>query len=67
MIVLLVLIVLIFLNSLTLNTGESWLEYGFKYLINNLSGPIVTSIIFLVIVIGAIFFVVSGSSSGGKK
>lgn len=66
MIVLLILIVLIFLNSLTLNNGDSWLEYGAKYFYNNISGPIVTSLIFLAIAVAAIFFVVGGKNGGGK-
>ncbi len=65
MIVLLILIIVIFLNSLTLNSGESWLEYGASYALDNISGPVVTSLIFLVVALGAIFFVVS--SKGGKK
>ena len=61
--VLFVGILLIFLNSIYLDgTKTSWLEYGFKYTLDNISGPVVTSIIFLLIALGAIVFI-----TGGKK
>lgn len=56
-IIILIAIILIFLNSLTLANGESWLEWGFNYAINNISGPIVTSIIFLIVMLVAIKYI----------
>mgnify|MGYP001570203101 CR=1 FL=1 len=50
-------VILIFLNSIILSNGQSWLEYGFNYLITRWEGSVVASIIFLLIVIGAILFI----------
>ncbi len=56
-------ILLIFLNSIYLSgTKTSWLEYVFNYTFNNVTSPAVTSIIFLLIALGAIVFI-----TGGKK
>src|SRR3989338_9334400 len=55
-------ILLIFLNSIYLNDGQSWLEYAFNYAFNNVTSPAITSIIFLLIALGAIVFI-----TGGKK
>ena len=60
--VLFVGILLIFLNSIYLDSGESWLEYAFNYAFNNVTSPAITSIIFLLIALGAIVFI-----TGGKK
>ena len=68
MIVLLILVILIFLNSIPTSTGESWLSYAFNYTLNNFSGAIVTSLIVLVVVIIAILIVVgTGKSTTGAK
>jgi len=48
------LIALIFLDSLKTASGESWLDWILNYAFTNLSGPVVTSIIFLIVMIGAI-------------
>jgi len=60
----LVILVLIILNSLTLDDGRSWLDFVIEYVVNNLSGPVVTSIIFLIIAVIAIVYI---TKSPGKK
>lgn len=54
-----VLIVLIFLDSIKADNNQSWLEIGFNYVIENASGPLVTSIIFLIVTLIAIALIVS--------
>lgn len=61
MIVILVLIIGIFLDSLKTAAGISWLEAAFYYVINNISGPIVTSLMFLIVTVGAIYFIMGSS------
>lgn len=56
-VVILGLIVLIFLDSIKMDSGETWLDWVLTYITNNLSGPVITSIIFLLIMIGAIYFI----------
>ena len=43
-------VLIIFLNSLEFE-GHSWLAIGFDFLLNNFSGPIVTTIILLIVVL----------------
>ena len=63
----LVAIGLITLNSILLDSGESWLEYGFEYAVTNFTDTVVTSIIFLIVTIAAIYFVVGSSSSSSSS
>ena len=59
-ILLFVVIILIFVGSIKKTPDQSYLSFIVDYAINNFSGVIVTSFIFLAVAIGAIFFVVSG-------
>ncbi len=63
MIVSLIILILIILNSIELDNGQSWLDYILEYAFNNLSGPIVTSAIFLIIAVGAIVYITWPASS----
>lgn len=63
-VVILIFVIIIFLDALTFDTGETWLEYVYNYVSNYWSGPVVTSIIFLLVAIGAILFITS--SKEGK-
>lgn len=67
MFVLLILIGLIFLDSIQADSGESWLTVGFNYVVDNASGPVVTSLIFLIVTLVAILFIMKKPSSGEKK
>lgn len=59
-------ILAIFFNSIKTESGKSWLETILQYLFNNASGTVVTSLIFLVIVIGAIGFIMGWSPEKKK-
>ena len=59
----LILLILILLNSLTLNSGQTWLSFVRDYVVNNLSGPVVTSFIFLIVAVAAIIYITKGVSS----
>ncbi len=63
-IVSLILLILIVLNSLKLNSGQSWLDWTLEYIINNLSGPVVMSFVFLIVAVIAVGFI---TKSTGKK
>jgi len=68
--ILFIAIVLIFLNSIMYNdTDKSWLDYGLEYAITNITGPVVTSIIFVAIAIAAIMYITGslGKGSGAEK
>lgn len=55
----LVALVIIILDSIKLDSGKSWLSYILEYALTNFSGPIVMSIIFLVVALVAIGYVTS--------
>jgi len=55
-------ILAIFFNAIRTDTGYTWLEVILKYVFENFTGTVVTSLIFLIVVIGAIYFIV-----GDKK
>lgn len=66
-IIIFILILAIFLDSLTTASGETWLVYGFNYVVENASGPLITSLIFLVVTLLAIFFIVRSPSEKKEK
>ena len=53
----LIILVLIILDSLSLASGQTWLEFLMEYVANNLSGPVVTSVIFLIIAVISIVYI----------
>ncbi len=65
MFVIFFLIVLIFADSIQKAPDQSYLDFILKYVVENFTGTIVTSVIFLLVAIGAILYVTR--SSGGKK
>jgi hypothetical protein len=61
-------VLIIFLNSLE-HEGQSWLSIGFEYIVQNSSGPITTTVILLVVMVGAIYWITksgNGNDSGGN-
>ena len=64
MIIMSIAVVLIFLSVIENDDGDSWLSYGWNYMLDNWSGAVFGSIVLFLLVIGAIFFVVGG---GDKK
>ena len=55
----LIALVIIILDSIKLDSGKSWLSYILEYALTNFSGPIVMSVIFLVVALVAIGYVTS--------
>lgn len=64
MIAVLICVVLITLNALKTESGDSWLEWGFKFLSQSASGEIFATVIFFVIILVFIVFLTKGDSSG---
>jgi hypothetical protein len=62
-IVMAVAVVLIFLGVIKLDNGQSWLSYGWNYLIYFWDSAVIGSIVIFLVVIGVIFFVVKGGKS----
>ncbi|MEW6063501.1 MAG: hypothetical protein AB1571_03995 [Nanoarchaeota archaeon] len=60
-------VVLIFLNSIILDSGESWLSYAWNYMLTKWEGSVVASIIFLLIVVLAIIFITMSPKSSSKQ
>lgn len=58
----LILLILILLNSLTLSSGQTWLKFVSEYVADNLSSPVVTSFIFLIVAVAAIIYITKGAS-----
>jgi len=67
MIVLSAAVVLIFLGVIENSKGESWLEYGWNFTINNWNGAIVGSLVLLLVVVAAIWIIVGGGEKKEKK
>jgi len=59
-------IVLIAMNAVKMESGESWLQYGWDYMVENWDTTAMTSIILLVIVIGIMFFITMDRKKAGK-
>jgi len=66
MILLFIAVILIFLSAIKTVSGETWLTVGWDYTLDHFSGTIITSIIFLAVVIGAIIFITKGGSKETK-
>ena len=66
-IIIFIAIALIAFNSIKLSSGQSWLSYAFNYTVKNFTDTVITSIIFLIVTIVAIYVVVSGSKSTPSK
>ncbi|MBI2148730.1 hypothetical protein HYU23_03550 [Candidatus Woesearchaeota archaeon] len=58
-----IILIIIVLDSLKVSANKSWLDWILEYVINNISGPIVTSIIFLIIAVIAIVYITRGPKS----
>jgi len=67
MIILSAAVVLIFLGVIENSKGESWLEYGWNFTINNWNGAIVGSLVLLLVVVAAIWIIVGGGEKKEKK
>ena len=67
MVVLLIAIVLIFANGIKLESGESVLEFIYNQLAFNIDSAAVSAIVLIILIIGAMFYVVTPSKSGGEK
>lgn len=66
MIVFSMAVVLIFLGVIENSKGESWLEYGWNFAINNWNGAIVGGLALLAIIVAAIWLVVGGGKKENK-
>lgn len=61
-------IILIFLNAIKTESGISWLKYILDYVVENwATGPVVSGLIFLIVIVASIYFIVWPIKSTGKK
>lgn len=52
-------VILIFMNTIKTESGVSWLKYILDYVaVNWATGPVVSGIIFLIVIVASIFFIV---------
>ncbi|MEK6952722.1 MAG: hypothetical protein AABX29_06940, partial [Nanoarchaeota archaeon] len=59
-------VVLIFAGTIRTDSGESWLEWAWDFVTNDLaSGPVVSTIVFLALIVLVVWFV--GWGPGSKK
>ena len=63
--VILIVVILIFANSIMRTDNESWLESIWNYIAGNLTGTVVTSFIFLAVAIAAVLFVTKNPEASG--
>src|SRR3989344_5978325 len=54
-------IILIFADAIKKTSTQSYLDYILDYVINNMSGTVVTSVVFLIVAIGAVVYATKGS------
>jgi len=66
MIIMFIAVILIFLSAIPANEEESWLEYGFNYVVDYWTGAIVGSIVLFILVIFAILYITK-REKGEKK
>lgn len=67
-VVMLVAIILIFLNAITNDAGQSWLSIIWNYITNNWSSAAAGAVIMILVVLGLMYYVVSPyKGSGGEK
>ena len=57
-VVMLVGIVLIFLNAITNDKGQSWLSLGWNYITQNWNSAVVGAIVLVIIIIGMMYYVI---------
>ncbi len=67
-VVLLIGIILIFMNFIKTKSGDSWLEVFWDFATNDFnSGPVVSSVLFLAIIVFVVWFVGYGGKKEGDK
>jgi len=60
-------IVLIFLDAIKTEDGETWLEWGWDQVTNNFNSNAVASLILIIVIVGFMFYIVGGNSSSKKE
>ncbi len=60
-------VILIFLGAIETSSGQSWLGYGYDYVLNYWGGSIVSSLILLAVIVGAIIYIVGGKGGNEDK
>jgi len=60
-------IILIGLNAAKTESGESWLEYGWSYLVGNWDSTAVGAIVLLLVLVGFMAYVTKSPSTPNKK
>lgn len=59
-------LIIIFMDAMTLDNGQTWLRYILSFIGKDTGGSVFGSIIFLAVTIGAILVVTRGPRKGGK-
>lgn len=75
LILMFIAVILIFMGVIKTSSGVSWLSFVWNYTLTNwATGPIVSGLVFLIVIVASIFFIVwpftsgdSGSSSPGSN
>lgn len=67
-IIMFIAVILIFMNAIKTETGVSWLAYVWNYIVTSwATGPVVSGLVFLVVIIAAIIFIVWPWGKGEEK
>ena len=56
-----IFLIMVFLSAIKNDGGESWLSFGWNYMNDNWSGSVVSSFIFLIVLIFAIAYITAGN------
>jgi len=61
-------IVLVFLGVIKTDSGVSWLRYGWDYMLENwATGPLVSSLVFLAVILVVVYYVLGGREEKEKE
>jgi hypothetical protein len=66
LIIIFIAIIVIFMSAIKLESGQSWLGYIYEYIVQNWGGAVVSSFIFLAVIVGTIIWV-TYSKKGGNE
>lgn len=67
-VIMFIAVILIFMGVIKTDEGVSWLNYSWNYIISNwATGPVVSGIVFLAVIIGAIYFIVGPREKKGEE
>jgi hypothetical protein len=61
-------VILVFMGVIKTASGESWLSYAWNYMLKTwATGPVISGIVFLIVIVASIYFIVGLKPSGKEE